>query len=78
MKKKELLALGFQKNVSDDEPKFKYYTLDLSGGLCLISCGNTERKKKDYTVTLYEAPGIEFKTLKRLKQFIKLVVKNVK
>ena len=78
MKKKDLLALGFEKQRSEDEPFFYYYTLDLVSGVCLISCANDERKKKRYTVDLYEAPAVKFKTLKRLKKFIKVINKNLK
>ena len=78
MKKKDLLALGFEKQRSEDEPFFYYYTLDLVSGVCLISCCKDERIKKRYTVTLYEAPAVKFKTLKRLKKFIKVINKNLK
>ena len=73
MRESNLLYLLFQKEVSIDGD-FYYYTLDIANGLSLISNDSDEAEKEGWRVFFFNTdPIIEFKKIKQIKKFLKLI-----
>ncbi len=80
MKEQDIVDLGFERtDVSEIESggeAFYYYTLDFSRGFGLITPANTDVKKDDWYVEIFEAPKINFVDKKDVKQLIDLIKHN--
>lgn len=73
MEANKLTSIGFKKEVSNDGD-FYYYTLDIAKGLSLISNASDEAEKEGWRVFLFNTdPIIEFKKIKQIKKFLKLI-----
>lgn len=71
---KELKKLGFKKEIEkSDGDKYHYYVYEISGDCLLISDANNDRKNGSYTIEIFEMENVEFRDLKKLKKFIKLL-----
>ena len=80
MKEQDLIDLGFERtDVSEVESggdAFYYYTLDFSKNFSLITPPNTDIKRDDWCVELFESPEVNFIEKKDIKQFINIIKRN--
>jgi hypothetical protein len=76
MSEKELIKLGFEKQIEDkDETPFYYYTLDIVEGLYGITDADDEINNDEWTVELsFDCiPRIKFKDVKSVSKLINLL-----
>lgn len=78
MTEKEIKALGFEKQIEEDNfDPFYYYTLDIVEGLSFITQSSDEVKNDKWFVEFWDTiPSIKFKDSKVLKNLIELLNKN--
>ena len=78
MTEKELIQLGFEKQVNDSmgEPPFYYYTLDITEGLSFITQANDEVENGEWVVEIFESEEIKFKDIKPLTELINILNQN--
>ena len=80
MTEQDLIDLGFERtDVSEVESggdTFHYYTLDFSKGFSLITPANTDIKRDDWHVEVFETPEINFVEKKDVKQLIDIIKCN--
>jgi len=79
MSEKELIKLGFEKQIEDKaETPFYYYTLDIVEGLYGITDADDEIKNDEWTVELsFDCiPQIKFKDVKSFTELINLLNHN--
>ena len=78
MKEKELIQLGFEKQVDDGmgEDPFYYYTLDITEGLSFITQANDEVENGEWVVEIFESSEIKFKDAKTLSTLIDILNQN--
>ena len=78
MTEKELIQLGFEKQVNDSmgEPPFYYYTLDITEGLSFITQANDEVENGEWVVEIFESDEIKFKDIKPLTELINILNQN--
>ena len=78
MKEKELIQLGFEKQVDDGmgEDPFYYYTLDITEGLSFITQANDEVENGEWVVEIFESAEIKFKDIKPLTELINILNQN--
>ena len=81
MKEKELIKLGFKKQVDED---YYYYTLDIgnqpysSMNLCLITNANDDLIEGEWLVSIFDYDFIEFEDYDELKKLIDILYENTK
>ena len=74
MKEKDLVDLGFKKEIGEpDEPDWYYYVYDFSPGLSLISCGSDELVDGEWIVEFFEADEFQTKSKVDILQVIKAI-----
>lgn len=79
MTEKKIIALGFEKQVEDDEENpFYYYTLDITSGLSFITQANDEVENGLWEVEIFEVgePSIKFTNPKTLSTLIDILNQN--
>lgn len=79
MTEKQLIKLGFEKQIEEDEvDSFYYYTLDIAEGLTFITDANDEIKDNDWNVEIFEVgePLIKFTNYKTLSTLIDILNQN--
>jgi len=79
MTEKELILLGFEKQIEEDEENsFYYYTLDIAEGLTFITDSNDYIKDNDWNVEIFEVgkPSIKFTNPKTLSTLIEILNNN--
>ena len=77
MKEKELIQLGFEKQIEEDvETPFHYYTLDITSGLSFITQANDEVENGGWVVEIFESSEIKFKDIKPLTELINILNQN--
>lgn len=79
MTEKQLIKLGFEKQIEEDEvDSFYYYTLDIAEGLTFITDANDEIKDNDWNVEIFEVcePSIKFTNYKTLSTLIDMLNHN--
>lgn len=79
MTEKELISLGFEKQIEEDEENsFYYYTLDIKSGLTFITDSNDDIKDNDWNVEIFEVgkPSIKFTNPKTLSTLIEILKSN--
>jgi hypothetical protein len=79
MTEKELIQLGFEKQVDDWErvnDTFYYYTLDITSGLSFITQANDEVENGEWVVEIFESPDIKFKDAKTLSTLIDILTQK--
>ena len=75
MTEKELIQLGFEKQVDDgmEGDPFYYYTLDITSGLSFITQANDEVENGEWVVEIFESAEIKFKDVKTLSTLIDIL-----
>jgi len=76
MTEKELIQLGFEKQVDDWKrvnDTFYYYTLDITSGLSFITQANDEVENGEWVVEIFESAEIKFKDAKTLSTLIDIL-----
>lgn len=76
MNEKELIQLGFEKQVCDDAgvfDTFYYYTLEITSGLAFITQANIEVENGGWVVEIFESEEIKFKDAKTLSTLIDIL-----
>jgi hypothetical protein len=79
MSEKELIKLGFNKQIEEDiDGPFYYYTLDIVEGLYGITSTNDKINNDEWTVELsFDCnPRIKFRDVKSLTELINLLNQN--
>ena len=78
MTEKELIELGFDKQIENDiENPFYYYTLNISSVISFITQANDEVKNGEWIVEIFETtPTIKFKDAKKLSNLIEILNQN--
>ncbi len=79
MTEKELISLGFEKQIEEDvENPFHYYTLDIVEGLYGITDADDQIKNDEWSVELsFDCnPRIKFKDVKSFTELINLLNQN--
>ena len=79
MSEKQLIELGFNKQIEEDEETpFYYYTLDIVEGLYCITDANDEVENDEWNVELsFDCnPRIKFRDVKSLTELINLLNQN--
>ena len=79
MTEKELISLGFEKQIEDDEENpFYYCTLDIASGLSFITQASDEVIDNLWEVEIFEVcePSIKFTNPKTLSALIEILNNN--
>ena len=76
MTEKELIQLGFEKQIDASTSTFYYYTLDITSGLSFITQANDEVENGEWVVELFESSEIKFKDIKTLSTLIDILNQN--
>jgi hypothetical protein len=79
MTEKELISLGFEKHIEDDdEDPYYYYTLNIVEGLYGITDADDQIKNDEWSVELsFDCiPRIKFKDVKSFTELINLLNQN--
>jgi len=79
MTEKELISLGFEKQIEEKaEAPFYYYTLDIVEGLHGITDADDEIKNDEWSVELnFDCnPRIKFKDVKSFTELLNLINQN--
>lgn len=78
MTEKELIKLGFEKEVDED---YYYYTLEIGNHLdsfCLITNASDDLVDNEWLVYIFDYECIEFKDYHELNTLINILHKNTK
>ena len=79
MTEKELIKLGFEKQIEEGMMyPFHYYTLDIAEGLTFITDANDEIEDNNWDVEIFEVgePLIKFTNYKTLSTLIEILKSN--
>jgi hypothetical protein len=82
MKEKDLIKLGFKKEVVEPgdsglDEQFYYYSLDIAYGFSFLSCTNDEVIDGNWFVDFFDSqPSIRFKSSSELSTMINLAIAN--
>ena len=78
MKEKDLIKLGFKKEVVEPgDEQFYYYSLDIADGFSFLSCANDEVIDGNWFVDFFDShPSIRFKSSSELSTMINLAIAN--
>ena len=78
MKEKDLIKLGFEKEIdeSDAANPFYYYILDVTPGLSFITQPSDEVENGEWTVEMFEVAEIKIKDFKELSTLLEILNKN--
>jgi hypothetical protein len=79
MTEEELIKLGFEKQIEDDEETpYYYYTLDIVEGLYGITDADDQIKNDEWTVELsFDCiPRIKFKDINSFTELINIINQN--
>jgi hypothetical protein len=79
MTEKELITIGFEKQIEEEEKNpYYYYTLDIVEGLYGITDANDEIKNDEWNIELsFDCnPRIKFKDVKSFTELINLLNQN--
>lgn len=74
MTEKELISLGFEKQIEDDEENpFYYYTLDIPNGFDFITQASDEVQNDEWFVEIFEYGRYKFEDAKTLSTLINIL-----
>lgn len=82
MTEKDIVALGFKKQLIEDEESnngydYYYYTLNLTEGLELVSSESDEVVNDNWTITSYDVEALNFNDKDQLSTFIQIIKSNL-